>query len=171
MAKGWVTTARGDNLNIDQLIIESKRPPGLKDAASQIKKRKITGQRKQLNVRGTAVSTVGVTVPDMPDEIRKKVERRTSRKTMLPPPKVAYREGGVAETYGDITGIKLKRTKAAEERHLKRLATERGEATMAAEEPEESPADEIMQELDGYDEDVEAPKPKTTRRTRKKTTT
>ena len=34
MATGFVTTARGDNLNLDELIARAKRPIGLKDAAS-----------------------------------------------------------------------------------------------------------------------------------------
>ena len=52
MPKGFVTTARGENLNLDELIAKSRRPPGLKEANSEIKKRPDPAKRKPINVRG-----------------------------------------------------------------------------------------------------------------------
>lgn len=161
MAKGWVTTARGESLNIDYLITESERPPGLKDQNTEVKKRVIPGKRKRLNVRGTAVNTDSIKAPKIPEEIQARVEKRNTRKAP-PPPKVAYREGGVAESYSDLTGIKMKRTKAALERYNQRKALEEGKR----QEDIVDPLDEIMEELGVEEKPAPAPK----RRTRKKTT-
>ena len=49
MAKGWVTTARGEQLNLDQLILDSKRPVNAKDEKTEIKKRVVTRLEKLEN--------------------------------------------------------------------------------------------------------------------------
>ncbi len=172
MSKGWVTTARGESLNLDQLITDAKRPPGLKDENTEIKKRKIAKPR-QLNVRRFKPGAGTAKVPEVPDEMKEQLEART-RKVSQQPRKVAYREGGVAETYADLTGVKLKKTEQAIARRKARMAKEQDkqpDEQQAA--PDDNDAlNEIMEELGAHDEGVEpeVKKPAPRRRSRKKAT-
>ena len=164
MSKGWVTTARGEALNLDQLITESKRPPGAKDENTEIKKRVIPQARRQLNVRGYKPSG-GVTVPEMPEEMKAQMEER-KQKQPAAPRKVAYREGGVAESYADLTGVKLKVTKEAVERRDARKAKERNEFP----EVKDEALDEIMEDLAPEPEPAPVKASPRRRTTKKKTT-
>lgn len=98
--KGWVTTARGDGLNIDDLIAKSKRPIGVKEENSTIKKRKIPGGNKPLNVRGFQ--------PAQGEAKPQEVESVASIKEK-PAPKAAFNDGKEANSQADLTGIKVKK--------------------------------------------------------------
>lgn len=161
MSKGWVTTARGEALNLDQLIMDAKKPLGQKEQNSEIKKRVIPQGRRQLNVRGYKPAG-GVEIPEIPEEMKAQIEQRTQKKD-TPPRKVAYQEGGVAKTHADLTGIKLKVTEGAVARRKARIAKERNELP----ETQDDALDEIMEDL-GAEAKPEKPAPRT--RSRKKTT-
>ena len=157
MAKGWVTTARGEQLNLDQLIIESKRPFDAKDEKTEVKRRVIK-KRKPLNVRGYKPATGEAKVPEMPVEIAEIVTKKEKTEA---PRKVAYRDGGVAETYSDLTGVKVKPTEAAVERRKAQMAKARDEVAGV----EDDEVDDILKELEAHDEEV--PEKPTRRRTKK----
>ena len=99
----------------------------------------------------------------MPEEMVLQLEKRTKKAT--PPRKVAYREGGVAESYSDLTGVRLKPTEGAIERRKEMIAKMKDQA-VEADEGKTNELREIMAELEGHDEDV--PEKKPVRRTRKK---
>ncbi len=166
MARGYVTTARGEQLNLDQLIIDSKRPPGLKEQATEVKKRKIP-KRKPLNVRGFKPAAGEAKAQEMPEEMRQ-VVRKTQKKPEKPR-KVAFKEGGTAETYADLVGVRVKPTEGAVERRKAQLAKAQDEAV----ETQDDELKDVLAELEAHDEDMEpetAPTKPTTRRARKKTT-
>ena len=156
MAKGWVTTARGESLNLDQLITDSKRKLDAKDENTEVKKRVIK-KRKPLNVRGFKPGAGEAPAPEMPEQMREKVAKR-SRKSP-PPRKVAFRDGGVAESYADLTGVKLVPTEGAVQRRKEMIA--KSEDKVLEEENKE--LEEIMDELD----DTPAPKPRRRRAPKK----
>ncbi len=97
--KGWVTTARGGGLNIDDLIAKSQRPIGLKEENSTIKKREIPGGRKPINVRGFQPAQGEVRHQDAPAPLVKE----------KPTHKSAFKAGNEAKSKADLTGIKVKR--------------------------------------------------------------
>ena len=141
MAKGWVTTARGESLNLDQLITDSKRPLDAKDEKTEVKKRVIK-KRKPLNVRGFRPGAGEAAVPDMPKEMKERVAKKTRK--VAPPRKVAFKEGGVAENYADLTGVKVVPTEEAIQRRKAQIA--KSEDKTLDEENRE--LNEIMEELD-----------------------
>jgi len=98
--KGWVTTARGDGLNIDDLIAKSKRPIGTKEAKSTIKKRKVPGGSKPLNVRGFQPAQ---------GEAKTPVHEGTEATAPQEAPVSAFNDGEKASSEADITGIKVKK--------------------------------------------------------------
>ena len=98
--KGWVTTARGEGLNIDDLIAKSKRPIGTKEAKSEIKKRKVPG-RKPLNVRGFQPAQGEAKPHGEPTPAAETPE--------TPAPVAAFNDGEEAASTADITGIKVKK--------------------------------------------------------------
>ncbi len=168
MSKGWVTTARGESLNIDQLITNAKRPPGLKEENTEIKKRKIV-KRRAINVRGFKPGVGEAEPPEMSAEMKEQMEARNKR-VPAPVQKVAYREGGVAESYADLTGVKLKVTEEAKQRQKARIAKELDKRPDELDAEKDETFDEIMEDLSAHDADVEPEKPAPRRRTRKKTT-
>ena len=171
MAKGWVTTARGEQLNLDQLILDSKRPLNApKEQKSEVKKRVIP-KRRPINVRGYKPDGGQAKVPEMPEEMKARMAQRIdAKKASTQERKVAYRDGGVAETYADLTGVKLKPTEAAVERAKARMTKSMDEVPEQAAEPKDEALEEILEELEGHDEDVPEPEKKTTRRRTRKST-
>lgn len=99
--KGWVTTARGDGLNIDDLIAKSKRPIGTKEEKSTIKKRKVPGGRKPLNVRGFQPAQGEAKTPVREDTTEAPAPQEA--------PVAAFNDGKKASSEADITGIKVKK--------------------------------------------------------------
>ena len=97
---GHVTTARGDSLNIDDLIAKSKRPIGLKEDKSTIKKKTKPGSRKQLNVRGFRPAQGEAKPPE--SEIQEQPEQKKV-------PVSAFNDGKDARSVADMTGIKVEK--------------------------------------------------------------
>lgn len=102
---GWVTTARGEALNFDDLIAKSKRPIGTREEKTEIKKRKIPGSKTPLNIRGFQPAQGEATPPV--------VEVKVDQPKEIPAvPLSAYNDGKKAESVSDITGIKVRKRAA-----------------------------------------------------------
>lgn len=97
---GHVTTARGDSLNIDDLIAKARRPIGLKEEKSTIKKKANPSKRKQLNVRGFRPAQGESTPPEAATQ-----EQPEQKKV----PVSAYNDGEEASSLADVTGIKVEK--------------------------------------------------------------
>lgn len=156
MPRGWITTARGEQLNIDDLIDKSRRPPNLKDEKSEIKK-KVVARKTPINVRGYKPAQGEAPVPELPEGVIQQVDEKQKALFGKKKPVSAYREGQEAEKLSDLTGVMVKPTEAAVERRKAQIASERGEAPEGGNEA----LNEILEELE--------PEKKPTRRTRKKT--
>jgi hypothetical protein len=107
--KGWVTTARGEALNMDELIMQAERPIGFKDAKSEVKP-KVLPKRVPINVRGYAPEQGEARVPEMPQEVSNALDARQSktprRVTIMP---------GKAESMADLTRIRIDKPKFTKE--------------------------------------------------------
>ena len=99
---GYVTTARGDSLNIDDLVAKSKRPIGLKEEKSTIKKKADPARRKQINVRGFRPAQGESKPPEAKGVKEQVVEQKV--------PISAYNDGKAAGSLADVTGIKVKKS-------------------------------------------------------------
>ena len=98
---GHVTTARGDSLNFDDLVAKSKRPIGLKEEKSTIKKKPDPSRRKQLNVRGFRPAQGESKLPEATAVPEQVAEQKA--------PISAYNDGKEADSLADVTGIKVKK--------------------------------------------------------------
>lgn len=96
--KGWVTTARGEGLNIDDLIAKSKRPIGVTEEKSTIKKPNAPSKRKPVNVRGFR-----------PAHGEAQPRNATATAEETPARKAASSGGKTAVSQADLTGIKVKK--------------------------------------------------------------
>ncbi len=110
--KGWVSTARGDSLNLDDLIAKSKRPIGTQEEKSTIKKQKVPGTRRPINVRGFRPAH-GEAKPKLAETVTEEKKRV---------PKAASTGGKKATSQADFTSIKVK----------KRASTKKPTGTVAA---------------------------------------
>lgn len=97
--RGWVTTARGDGLNIDDLIAKSKRPIGTTEEKSTIKKQKVPG-KTPINVRGFQPAQGEA----KPQEVTEAAPAKAT-----PAHKAAFKDGKEASSQADLTGIKVKK--------------------------------------------------------------
>ena len=100
--KGIITTARGESLNLDDLIAKSKRPIGVQEQNSTIKKKPDPTKRKPLNVRGF--------VPAQGEAKTPKVAEEGLR--LDPPAKApvsAFKKGEEAKSVADMTGIRVEK--------------------------------------------------------------
>lgn len=115
--QGMVTTARGEILNLDNLIEQAKRPIGVKDQASE-KQKRVVPQKRNLNVRAFAPTLGETEVPEVPEEVqealRKKNEAEDSHSTKSIPSSFRRHEDGRAQSIADLTGIRIEEVK-----HLK----------------------------------------------------
>lgn len=113
MATGWVTTARGEALNMDALKDAAKLPIAkAKQTKTEVPKRDYN-KRPPLNIRGT-MPAQGAHKPNV-EEIE-----RVDPETL--PQVSATSEDGTVTTEEDITGIKVKTSKSAVARAKKRAA-------------------------------------------------
>jgi len=97
--KGWVTTARGEGLNIDDLIAKSKRPIGVMEEKSTVKKQKVPG-KTPINVRGFQPAQ---------GEAKPQEAAQAPAVEAAPAPKAAFNDGNDASSQADLTGIKVKK--------------------------------------------------------------
>ncbi len=98
--KGWVTTARGESLDIDNLIAKSKRPIGTKEEKTEIKKRKIPGSKTPINIRGFQPAQGNSSPP---------VVETVAQKEIKDTPISSYNDGKKAKSASDLTGIKVRK--------------------------------------------------------------
>ena len=97
--KGWVTTARGDGLNIDDLNAKSKRPIGVKEEKSTVKKQKVPG-KTPINIRGFQPAQ---------GEAKPHEAVKVAAVEEAPVAKSAFNDGKDASSQADLTGIKVKK--------------------------------------------------------------
>jgi len=146
MAKGHVMTARGEMLNLDELMAKANSTM-VKMPASEIKKKKIS-KRKPLNVRGYSPVSGEAKVPQMPENVRQEVENRERQRVDAVRTQQhkemasSYNDGGKAVTMADITGLKMKVTEAA----MTKEKARRNTGAVPSEASNEA-LNEILQEL------------------------
>ena len=105
MPQGWVTTARGESLNMDALKDAANLPIAkAKQTKTTVPKRDYN-ERKPINIRGH-MPAQGEHKPELT-----LVEERIDPDTL--PQVSATSESGQVETESDITGIKVKASKEA----------------------------------------------------------
>jgi hypothetical protein len=110
MPQGYVTTARGEVINIDELKRSaSKALNPVVQPGSEIK-RKTVSKRKPLNMRGHVPAQGKAAAPKVPESLARKADEHTN----IPNPaidnrpvKSGYAEDGEARTLADLTGVKV----------------------------------------------------------------
>ena len=130
MAQGYVTTARGESLNMDALKDSANLPLAQsKQTKTEVPKRDYRA-RKPINVRGFQPVAGEHKVPEMPEAVATTVARLNPDEM---PVKAAYPDGGVAKSLADVTGVKVKPTKTAVERAKVRANTDAAPEEVASE--------------------------------------
>lgn len=127
MAQGIITTARGNSLNLDMLIEQAKRPLGMKESKSEIKKTPVP-KRRPVNVRGFVPAQGEAEIPEVPEDIKEELAKREAAKV-----KSSYRraDGGKAQSMADLTGIRLDKPKYLKKEDLEgKKPTEQAEETL-----------------------------------------
>lgn len=137
MPQGYVTTARGESLNMDALKDSANLPLAKsKQIKTEVPKRDYRA-RKPINVRGFQPGAGEHKVPEMPEAVANTVARLNPDEM---PVKTSFTEDGEAKSLADVTGVKVKPTKAAVERAKARTGTDTA--------PEEA-ASEVLAEVLG----------------------
>ena len=103
MAKGMVTTARGQIINMDALIESSRRP--LSSNKKNDIKQNTPKKEKPLNMRGYIPSQGKATPPELPEEMKKALAARQENSSKSNNP--LYKE----QTLADQTGVKIDKPK------------------------------------------------------------
>lgn len=155
MPRGYVTTARGEVINMDALK-ESATSPLVKQPKSEIQKKKVS-RRRPLNIRGYKPTAGSATVPEMPDEVREALAHKEGKKPERKATPSSFSESGKVESMADITGLKIK-----EPKHLKEKPKDAAQASSEA-------LGEILTELQGGNKEEEEKSPRRGRK-KKKTT-
>jgi hypothetical protein len=107
MAQGWVTTARGEALNLDALKDAANLPlVQKKQTKTEVPKRDYRS-RKPINVRGFQPGAGEHKVQEMPEGVADTVARLNPDEM---PVKTSFTETGEAKTLADVTGVKIKTT-------------------------------------------------------------
>lgn len=159
---GSITTARGEQLDLDALKAQATLPlVKAKQTKTQVK-RKVFSKRKPLNVRGFQPAqgehiSHQEPVKIVPDEI---------------PQKSSFSNTGEAKTSADITGVKVKITEGAIARAKARAGIVDDAAAVQAESASEQALGEILGGLETANPNAksaaDAEEKKTTRRSRAK---
>jgi len=165
MAQGYVTTARGEALNMDALKDAANLPLALaKQTKTEVPKRDYRA-RKPINIRGFQPVGGEHQVAAMPEGVADTVARLNPDEM---PVKSAYAESGEATSQADVTGIKVKASKAAIARAKARENTD-----IAPEEAASEVLSEVLSELEASNPnaqtaaDAEAAPKKTRSRSKK----
>lgn len=144
MAQGYVTTARGESLNMDALKDAANLPlVKSKQTKTEVKKRDYRA-RKPINVRGFQPGAGEHKVPEMPEAVADTVARLNPDEM---PVKTSFTDDGEAKSLADVTGVKVTPTKESIARAKARTGTDTA--------PEEA-ASEVMADILG---DLEAANP------------
>jgi hypothetical protein len=168
MAQGWVTTARGEALNLDALKDAANLPlVQKKQTKTEVPKRDYRS-RKPINVRGFQPGAGEHKIQEMPEGVADTVARLNPDEM---PVKTSFTESGEAKTLADVTGVKIKATPEKISR-----AKARASSDIAPEEVATEALDGILGDLANAnpnaeaaaDADDEAESPKKTRSRSKK---
>jgi hypothetical protein len=110
MPQGWVTTARGEALNLDALKDAANLPlVKAKQTKTEVPKRDYR-TRKPINVRGFQPGTGEHKIQEMPEGVATTVARLNPNDM---PIKTSYTDDGEAKSMADVTGVKVKATAGA----------------------------------------------------------
>ncbi len=146
MPQGWVTTARGEALNIDALKDAANLPlVQKKQTKTEVPKRDYR-TRKPINVRGFQPVAGEHQVQEMPEGVADTVARLNPDEK---PVKTSFTESGEAKTLADVTGVKVTASPEA----IKRAKARASENTNVA------PEEVATEALDGILGDLEAANP------------
>ena len=117
MAQGWVTTARGEALNLDALKDSANLPLAkAKQTKTTVPKRDYN-TRKPINVRGYQPGAGEHKMQEMSEEVAETVAKLNPDEQ---PVKSAYAEDGEAKSLADVTGVKVRKTEGAVQRAQER---------------------------------------------------
>lgn len=171
MPQGYVTTARGEVLDMDGLKMKATLPIAEAKQPGRTVNKKTVSKRKPLNVRGFIPARGEAEVPEMPEAIQAAVQ---GDMTEVKKTKVVHRAGVTAEghsTLAEITGIRADKPSEATKAKIK-AAMDSG-AERPAEAASEGALGEILSDLGDSNPNAvkaaESEQTKPTRRTRKKT--
>ena len=121
MPQGWVTTARGESLNLDALKDAANMPLAkAKQTKTTIPKRDYR-VRKPINIRGFQPGAGEHKAQDVPEGVANTVARLNPEEM---PVKTSFTESGEAESLADVTGVKVKATPGAIQRAKVRASGE-----------------------------------------------
>lgn len=130
MAQGYVTTARGESLNMDALKDSANLPIALaKQTKTEVPKRDYRA-RKPINVRGHQPVAGAHKVPEMPEAVATTVARLNPNDQ---PIKTSYTDDGEAKSLADVTGVKVKPSPEAIQRAKVRAGTDTAPEAAASE--------------------------------------
>ena len=129
MAQGWVTTARGESLNMDALKDAANMPLAkAKQTKTTVPKRDYR-VRKPINIRGFQPVVGEHKIQDMPEGVADTVARLNPDEM---PVKTSFTESGEAESLADVTGVKVKASPEAIHRAKVRASGEHADAAPEA---------------------------------------
>lgn len=148
MPQGFVTTARGEILNMDQLKTQATMPIAEKKQPGREIKRKAEPKRKPLNVRGYLPQVGEAKAPELSDEVRTAMESKKVKPTSSTI-RASFADDGEAKSLADVTGIKVDKPSAATKQKVK-----------AALENEKRPAEAASETLGDILSELEETNPK-----------
>lgn len=97
--KGLVVTARGEVMNLDQLIMKASRPLKAEDKTATTTPRELPQKKAPLNIRGFVPPTDGK-APELTEEVKRAMEDKAPVSPFDPPPGL---------TQADLTGVRVER--------------------------------------------------------------
>lgn len=169
MPQGWVTTARGEALNIDALKDSANMPLAKKKQTKTEVPKRDYRNRKPINVRGFQPGAGEHEVQEMPEGVADTVARLNPDEQ---PVKTSFTESGEAKSLADVTGVKVKATPEKIQRAKARAS---GNSDVAPEAVANEALDGILGELEDANPNAQAAAeaeetPKKTRSRSKKAT-
>lgn len=118
MPQGFVTTARGEILNMDELKTKSTMPIADKKQPGREVKKQTLPKRQPLNVRGYVPQQGEAKTPEVPEEIvaaMNKNKSAPSSKTI----RSSFTDTGEAKSLADVTGVKVNKPSQATKEKVK----------------------------------------------------
>lgn len=148
MPQGYVTTARGEVLNMDELRDKANLPIAkAKQTKTTVPKRDYR-VRKPINIRGFQPGVGEHKIQEMPEDVAKTVSRLNPEEM---PVKTSYTETGEAESLADVTGVKVKATPEAIQR-----AKARADGNSAPEDVASDALTDILGDLEAANPNAQA---------------
>ena len=145
MPSGIYTTARGQVINMDELMDKANLPLiQKKQTKTTVKKR--YDEPKPINVRGFQPQPGAAKTQDVPDDVAKAAAGNIRIDPAEQPIVTSTTESGKAETLADVTGLKVKPSDGAVERAKARAAIIPG--GVPAEEVASKALNEILSDLE-----------------------